>query len=578
MTFYKTASFILFLFHSFILISQDFQIDKYDVDILLNNDGSFDITEKIDVNFNKKMRGVYRIIPTSRDVGTFIQNAIISNINTGNTKSKITKRGDEVEIRLGESDKYLIGQQSYIISYTVDNAITPYAEHDEFYWSLTGNEWKEKIMVSNFKIQLPNDIQLSENDVAVFTDKNSSAQHANVNIDGRVISGRSLSELGNGEGITVAFKTPKGYYSELDYGSIVKQSQNASARSSRKVEEKVYPRDWGFPLPAILIGSLLFFFNRTGKNGKRSFIDEPHYYPPAELNPPEIGVFHDFQVNKRDLISLIPYWGEQGFLKVASLQKDDGSMDMRFEKQKELPIESSSYEKEFFNSIFKTSDLVYLHDLENEMYKSFNSVGKSLKTEVLDMKLYDQESKKRFHSGRFILIGILSFISAIVVGVVFHAVLSAVLLGILGIVCLYVHFHRPKKNEVGLDIHDHLVALKRTLQNPDPNSLSKIIKEDPKYLEKIFPYVVAFGLDKSWSENVEPIFDKAPDWYYGDDVTMRPDFNAFNKSFSIKTIGKTMTSSPVADDSSSAFGGSSSGGFSGSSGGGFGGSGGGGGW
>jgi len=578
MNFSKAAYCLLFFINSFLLFSQDLQIEKYDVMIQLQNDGSFEVTENIDVNFNKKLRGIYRVISTSRDLGSFIQNAEITNINTGKTNRKITKEGDKVEIRLGSVDKYIIGAHSYTISYTVKNAITPYSEHDEFYWSLTGNDWQERIMLLNFRIELPNEIKLTENDVAVYTDKNSSAQHAKINIDDRVISGKSLSDFGQNEGIAVAFKTPKGYYTELDYTSIVKESQNVTTSSGTRSEKKVYPRDWGFPLPAILIGSLLFFFNRKGKNKKRSLIQKDIYYPPENLNPPEIGVFHDFQVNKRDLISLIPYWGEQGFLKVASLQKDDGSIDMRFEKQKDLPRESSSYEKEFFNAIFKTGDAVYLHDLENEMYKSFNSVGQSLKSVVLDMRLYDQDSKKQFHSGRFILFGILSFIAAITVGVVFHAIVSAILLGILGIVCLYIHFHQPKKNELGLDLHDHLIALKQTLEYPNPDSLNKIIKEDPKYLDKIFPYVVAFGLDKSWSKHVSPIFNKAPEWYYGDGMTMRPDFNTFNKSFSTKSIGQTMTSSPVADDSSSAFGGSGGGGFSGSSGGGFGGSGGGGGW
>jgi len=580
MTFYKMTSLLFLLFNSYLLVAQDFQIDNYDVFIQLNNDGSFDVTERIDVDFNKKMRGIFRNITTQRDVGEHTQTAKILNINTGNANRKVTNKRNEVEIRLGKADKYLIGKQSYTISYTVQNAITPYNEHDEFYWSLMGNKWKEKIKSSNFRIELPNEINFSESDVAVFTNKNSSAQHAKIKINNRIISGTSLHELGQGEGMTIAFKTPKGYYSALDYSTILqKKTQSSSASSRTQIAKNKYPRDWGFPLPALLIGSLLFFFNRSGKNKTTDISDEKIYYPPEDLSPPEIGVFHDFQVNKRDLISLIPYWGEQDFINVASIQKDDGSIDMRFEKQKELPSETPAYEREFFDAIFKTGDSVYLHNLKNEMYQSFSSVGSSLKSEVLDMKLYDQKSRARFHNGLVLFFGILSFIAAITVWIIFHAVITTVLLVILSIVCFYIHLQNPKKNDRGLRLHSHLSALKRTLENPDPNTLNTIIKDDPKYLDKIFPYVVAFGIDKSWSKNVSPIFNKAPDWYYGDDMTMRPDFNSFNRSFSTNRIGKTFTSSPVADSSSSAFGGSrSGGGFSGSSGGGFGGGGGGGGW
>lgn len=578
MTFSNSLAASLLALLSINLSAQDFEIDHYDVAIQLNDDGSFDVTENIDVDFSKKMRGIFRTITTDRDVGTHTQTVSISNIKTGNINRKITKRRNDVEIRLGSANKYVKGPQSYSISYTVKNGITPYEQHDEFYWSLTGNQWKEKIKAVSFAIELPQDLELSPEDIAAFTDKRSSAQHANIIYKNRIIKGSSRDDLGEGQGLTVAFKTPKEYFAALDYDSILKKKPKASASINRQQEPaKVYPRDFGFPLPALLIGSLLYFFKLKGRNK----IIEPFgatYFPPEDLNPPEIGVFHDFQVNKRDLISLIPYWGELGNLKVASITKDDGSVDMRFEKQSDLSIENPPYEKEFFNAIFKTGDTVYLHELENEMYQSFSSVGKALKTDVLDMTLYDEDAKTTFHSGVFIFLGLLSIITAIAVAILFHALASAGFLVILGIVCFYIHLQKPKKNDRGLRLHEHLNALKRTLKNPDPEELNRILKTDPKYLDKIFPYVVALGLDDSWTEHVSPIFNAAPSWYYGDGMTMRPDFYSFNQGFSSSRIGKTMTSSPVAEQSSSAFGGSGGGGFSGSSGGGFGGGGGGGGW
>lgn len=578
MTFSKSLTACLCICLSLCISAQDFEIEHYDVAIQLKDDGSFDVTENIDVNFSKRMRGIFRTITTNRDVGEQTQIVSITNIKTGNINRKITKRRNEVEIRLGSADKYIKGPQSYSISYTVKNGITPYDGHDEFYWSLMGNQWKETIKAASFSIELPTDLELSPLDIAAFTDTRSSAQHANIQYKDRIIRGSSRDELGDGQGLTVAFKTPKGYFSALDYNTILTKKSNSSASINRQQEPaKVYPRDFGFPLPVLLIGGLLYFFNLKGRNKKSEELGAS-YFPPEDLNPPEIGVFHDFQVNKRDLISLIPYWGEQGYLKVASITKDDGSVDMRFEKQKDLSMDHPSYEKEFFDSIFKTGNTVYLHELENEMYQSFSSVGKALKTEVLDMKLYDQEAKKTFHSGRFILLGIISLICAIAVAIIFHAIASAAFLVIFSFVCFYVHLSKPKKNARGQRLHAHLNALKRTLENPDPAELNRIIKNDPQYLDKVFPYVVALGLDDTWSSHVSPIFNTAPDWYYGDDMTMRPDFHSFNQGFSTSRIGKTMTSSPVADSSSSAFGGSGGGGFSGSSGGGFGGGGGGGGW
>ena len=42
----------------------DYVINNYDVDIVVNENNSFNITETIDVYFNKQKHGIYRNIPT----------------------------------------------------------------------------------------------------------------------------------------------------------------------------------------------------------------------------------------------------------------------------------------------------------------------------------------------------------------------------------------------------------------------------------------------------------------------------------------------------------------------------------
>ena len=41
-----------------------------------------------------------------------------------------------------------------------------------------------------------------------------------------------------------------------------------------------------------------------------------HYYPPEGLPPAEAGAFIDDKTDNRDIISLLPYWGGQGYLKI----------------------------------------------------------------------------------------------------------------------------------------------------------------------------------------------------------------------------------------------------------------------
>ncbi len=540
-------------------LAQDYIINDYHIDVVLTKDGKAEITENINLEFFKRRRGIIRTIHTTRDVGNMLQYTPIDNISIKDKEFKLSKSKAKSEIRIGDPSKYITGNQSYELTYVVENVITPYDEHDEYLWDLVGLEWDAEIDKTSFRIHMPEEITLDANDIAVFTGSRSSLnQHANLSISKKVIEGQALDPLGNGAGLTAAIKFPKYYFSALDYNSILSEKpKNSTYRATPKKE---YPRDLAFPIPLLLIAAISFLFKSRGRNTHKTII-EKRYYPPEGMSPPEIGAYHDFTVNSSDLISLIPYWGANKNLNITAI-KNDGEVDMRFEKLEDLPASASPYEHEFFNAIFKDGDTAYLHNMENTMYEMFGSLKGKLKREILSKKLYDQKAKQFFHSGKFLLLGIISILIGITSIAALQAIASGILFIILGIVCFIIHASKPKKNERGLILHDQLQSLKTTLTNPDPNDLNKVISDDPLYLNKIFPYVVAFGLDKTWDDKVGAMFTSPPDWYYSE-YDSHPSFDTFRHNFSVNKITKTMTSAPVADDSSSAFGGRGGGGFSG---------------
>jgi len=552
--------FCLFLFTYFQSgFSQDFLINDYHVVIELNEDGSSNIEEYIKLEFSEKARGIIRSIKTTRDVGGNIQKYSISEISTGDKEFMLTKALGEIDIRIGSGTEYLTGDQLYDISYRVENVITPYEDYDEYSWNVIGEKWETDILKASFEIRLYKETTLGDSEVAVFTGSSQSLdQHANINISKSVVKGQVLKTLGNGQGLTVAIKFPKQYFTELDYSTIFSKKSD-SAIGSRWSAKKEHPKDFAFPIPLLLLGGLFYFFRKNGRNTHEPIL-ESRYFPPSGMKPPEIGSFHDYEVNASDLISLIPYWGAKKYLKITSME-NDGEVDMRFEKLADLPVDTPPYELEFFDAIFDNSTTAYLSNMENSMYKTFSSVKSKLKKEILSKKLYDLNSKKLFHNGKFIFIGLLSIITAVIVFIKFFAVASGILLLLFAILCFYIHSREPKKNTQGLILHDQLKSLKATLTNPDPQKLDQLMKNDPSYLNKIFPYVVAFGLDSIWSEKFDSIFTSPPDWYYSES-SMNPSFGSFRSNFSTNKITSKMTSYPVADKSSSSFGGSA-GGFSG---------------
>ena len=551
----------LFIGSSFLSFGQDFDIQQYDVKINVYENGSFQVEELIDIKIKDRIRGIFRTIPIYRDLNGKKQNLQIDNISVKGKKSKTTLNSEDIEIGIGEPNIYLKGRQTYNISYTVNNGITPYERYDELTWPLTGTRWETRINEVSFKITLPKPVDLKDDDIRAFTgDNESNDQHVSLTHTDLIIEGKSLVTLGQGKGMTVAFKVPKGYYEGIDYGSIFSKKEQAVLKAKKPW------RDYTFPLPLILGGLLVFFYQKNGRTQDEESELYEEYFPPQGLTPPQIGVFHDNKVNHRDVVSLIPYWGEQGYLSISP-----SAESLTLHKKSDLPYGSVDYERTLFNKIFESGDVIDLDDLENELYSSFHSVGLSVKKSVLQEALYDQDARKTFQ-GMWMLAAVFIFIVLGITSMSMLFFVTGILFFISAIVALVIYTREPKHNDRGRSLHHHLASLRQTLESPDPDRLSQIIKEHPRFLEQIFPYVVAFGLDDRWAEQVSSIFKKAPDWYYDNDADVVPTFTSFNQGFRVNRINDVMISrpAPVADPSSGSFGGGGSvgGGFSGSGGGG----------
>ena len=98
----------------------DYYLNNYHVDIIVNEDNTLEITEKIGAYFNIDKHGIFRKIPIKNEVvrldGTSSKNkAIISNISV-NDYFSISKDGDYKVINIGDENSTLIGSNFQISS------------------------------------------------------------------------------------------------------------------------------------------------------------------------------------------------------------------------------------------------------------------------------------------------------------------------------------------------------------------------------------------------------------------------------------------------------------------------------
>lgn len=546
----------ILLLMTHVLLAQSaggYTIKHRHVDVDISTHGRIAIEEKLLVNFSEKRRGIYRSIPYIYHVNGKEIRLPISKIKVSNHNQKITKGNGQVKIRIGHPDIYLTGDQEYVISYEVANGIADMDTHDEFYWDLIDFDTDATTDKASFAISVPKEWASQITEYKAYSGRSGSTDHQLViHRDGNELVGASNAALAPREGVTLAIKFPKGLIAEKDLQ-----------------KEYVRPHwlwNWWNIIPAVLGSLLLFFWRKI--DGQPKIEGYPlQYYPPEGMTSAEVGTFVDHYANRRDVISLLPYWGNQGILKVKPVDGSDG--DVYFYRLTDLPADATDYERKLFDGLFADGDVVLLSDLKEKFYSTSSSTASMVKSHVLNMPLYDTRSKRIFHSGWMIGLGLVCIGVGIALGIISKSVLLIIAMILLGAFCLVIHFLSPRLSDHGISVKSHLLGLRDFLKNPDGPTINRLLRDDPDYLNKMYPYVLAFDLDRSWMD-----FEKSievdyhpPVWYDGPYHGGTFSYGTMHNNFDVRQVEEVMYSTPPPSNNTS-----SGGGFSGgSAGGGFGG-------
>ncbi|MBT8233225.1 MAG: DUF2207 domain-containing protein [Saprospiraceae bacterium] len=555
---FKTFSLValLVLIFTQFAFSQDYIIRNFDATITINQDGTFDVHEKIDVDFTEKRRGIKRNIPKKIKHYGIVKRIELSNVQVNGDPFSMHSDGNNRIIRIGDIKKYITGLKSYDLKYTLKNAFLFEDDHTAFMYNLIA-DWDVPILAVKYRIILPTDLEMPFNDFKVVTGfDDEDKRRASMVKNGAIISGESFTALRPHENITLALKLP------VDY---------ITRPIPPKPKVPVFKRDKIWFLPMIFIGWFLGFFINSKKEDDESPVED-QYYPPKDFSPAEVGTYYDGTVHPEDIISLLPYWANKGYLTMTNNDLEGDLNDIFFRKIKTLPPGTPEYETVIFDGLFQKGNVVLLSELKNEIYKSYYKASSSLNKNLKSKALYDEDHYNMFHSGKMIGLFFFLLLGGAAISFFTPFTISGIVLIIAGFVCLIIHFISPKKSAYGIRVKRELKGLRNFLEKGDAEKTSELLKSDEKYFEKLFPYAVAFGIDKSWIEKLSDFDLNAPTWYgYENNTSSRANnLSTFSKDFSIPEIKSVFTSAPQSAASS----GSSRSTFSGGrAGGGFGGGG-----
>jgi len=534
-------------------------IISFNSDIEIQKEGTLLIEEKIDVDFGSEQKhGLVREITykiTNEDGDRLKFGIEILDISDGQGNKynfSSAKINDYIELKIGDPDKLITGQKTYVIKYRVSGGITYFTDHDELYWNLSGNYWNYPIESFTSRIELPEGTN-EENIKYICYEGNdtSEEQTCDVMYENGFIYASSSRLLVPGEGITAGVSFPKGLVAVLE-----PEKDDMSLISKIFLGLLVLLASlWYLVLPLkIFINSLKEKkFIRQNEKIVAAWFESPQYDNGDAFTPAETGFILDKKIDHQELTATIIHLAQRGYLKI----REDSKNDFSFIKAKSIDSpELRDFEKKVLEAIFEKGDEVRDTDLKKSttLFNKISDFNKKVEDSLMKEKMFEQKPS-----------------SIDIKNMIFTGIGFTTFNFLLGFTALLFGKGSAKRTLNGVQKYSEAKSLLNFIKSQDEQL--NFQANNQMFFEKLLPYAAAFGVEKIWAERFKDLSMAKPDWYEGNSFT-----NAAFVSGMTRNIGGSVRSATASSMSSTRSSSGFSSGFSGGHSGGGGGGGGGGGW
>lgn len=373
--------------------NSEYYLNSYDINMVVNENNTLKITEKIGAYFNVNKHGIFRKIPLKNTItrldGTTSSNRTkISDINVNDTYKAYNENGYKV-IRVGDANYTVTGQKDYTISYLYNLGKDTGKDYDELYFNLIGNEWDTSISNVTFTITMPK--EFDESKLGFSSGKVGSIDSSKVtfSVNDNVITGKLNGTLNSGEALTVRLELPEGYFvgasTNLDLMMVI-----------------------AFVLPIFFVLIAFIIWIKFGKDNQ--VIETVEFYPPGGFNSLEVGYLYKGKADNQDVTSLLVYLANKGYIKISEFEeKSLFSNSKGFKITKLKDYDGNNYnERLFLNGLFFGKSSMYSNDngivevTKNDLYNTFyvtmNNILSNINSRQNNEKIFEKvaSSKKIF--------------------------------------------------------------------------------------------------------------------------------------------------------------------------------------
>ena len=547
--------------------AESYVTKNYNVQMDVYENNSFVVNEDIKVEFTEPRHGIYRYIPyagtsTKQINGKVVQERYrlsISDVQVEGYEFETSHENENLVIKIGSADTYVEGPAEYRISYRCTLYDDENAAFDSLYWNILPQGippagWATPIEASDMTIRMPKAFDPNMTELIAGSYGQVDMESINWSVNDRTITANTTRVLNTGEGVTLNVILPEGYF--------------VGEKTTAWMHWLMMSIITGAPLLSVLLWFLL------GRDPK--VVKTVEFYPPEGINPAELGYIIDGAVDSKDIISLIIYWANGGYLTIREEDKNGFVLI----KEKDLPAEAKTYEYTMFQGLFDQRERVALEDLKEGFYGTFEATKGQLKANFImkkENRIFTQSSLGARAIG--ILLMILPLLSlslfgyllsksgspwvAITVPIIIAAIIgfgsflvsydrkeslskgkiaglnivgifSLILFGLgtllysfqtlnnamLGVtvilaslVSLAFTMRMKQRTKKSSQQLGKILGFKEFIRTAELDRIKRLVDETPNYFYNVLPYAYVFGLTDKWAKKFEAIVVEPPTWY-----------------------------------------------------------------
>ena len=561
----------------------DFVVKKFEADYYLSKDSEnrsiLKVVEEITVEFPDfdQNHGIERALPKKYQGHNSLQDDMkITRNGESELVSSKTENGNVV-FRIGKVDEYVHGEQKYRLEYSYRDVIrddlkteNSNAKEQFFIWNTNGTQWRQNFRNLIARVHIPKELSSEYTGLSCYFGEEGGKEKCPT---------AKKSEESDGS-IALTFGA-----SSLSVGQNVTFSIALKPDTFVGYQEPFWVKYIGFLLwivSAIEVAITIYLIHlsltrfRSVKTGDPIV---PQYLPSNDISLFESAVLT--KANSKVIAAMIIKMAINGNIKI--IERDNKGV---FSRGKEYILQKinnnglTDNESITFNKIFKGNKTeIKISSLRTDFFNDFSYYAEKV---MKDDRFYSSIS--RTDVGIVLLLSVLVLLGVLYTTGAFEGMMdryigSLSILAILSIVntvysMILLSLH--PLNMSGAKYKDYLDGLKLYMKLAEADRikilqsvkgaerLEEIGESRVKLYERLLPYAVLFGIEKSWLHVLSIEYgNTAPGWYDGTTA-----FNAAVFAQSISSISSSVNSYTDTSSSSSGGGGEFSGGGGGGGGGG----------